>query len=498
MNNGTLPPHHADHEAAALACVFDCDSPDQLFDALSLELFYDERHRNIFTATQEFRADYEISLVNLVEWAKRKNLIERCGGLHYLEHLPEAKISVHNWTSYLESLKAFSIRRSAGRDGAALAVVANDLTRSVREVSDTARAIISSYAARDASEAPVIATSLGDFQPPPDNDPDELLKHRFLCRRGALLLTGPTGVGKSSFIMQALVLWANGLPFLGITPTQPLTSVLIQAENDDGDLAEMRNGVCTGLNLTEDQRREAFHRVLVHSSTGVTGRKFCEEVVAPLLDRHRPDLLPIDPALSFMGGDVKEQKDVGAFLRQHLNPQLYAHNCACLMVHHTNKPKSGRDDTSPLNGDWAYQGSGSAEWANWARAVISLQSSGEPGVYKLHAGKRGARIGWRDENDQTLFEKVIVHSREKGLICWHESDPSSLPDRGRPKAWSDKELLSLLDTHSLSTEDWQASAKKEFGISESTFHRARRDLATRELVLKSHINSKWQKVSKTL
>jgi phage/plasmid primase-like uncharacterized protein len=292
----------------------------------------------------------------------------------------------------------------------------------------------------------VTARSIGDFELPPVNDPSELLRHRFLCRRGALMLTGPTGVGKSSLMLQALALWANNLPFFGITPARPINSLLIQAENDDGDMAEMRNGICTGLKFNEYQRSEFFRRVVVHCSTGITGRRLCEEVVRPLLDIYGSDLLGIDPALSFLGGDVKDQKDVGNFLRQFLNPELYSHDCACLMSHHTNKPKSGNDDKAPMNGEWAYQGSGSAEWANWARAVISLQSSREPGTYKLHAGKRGARIGWRDEDDQIMFEKIILHSREKGVIYWTEGTQEEFSKSSSKREKTVEDLMALIPT----------------------------------------------------
>ena len=42
------------------------------------------------------------------------------------------------------------------------------------------------------------------------NDPAELLKSRFLCCGAGLLLVGPTGIGKSSLAMQAMILWAVG------------------------------------------------------------------------------------------------------------------------------------------------------------------------------------------------------------------------------------------------------------------------------------------------
>ena len=93
-----------------------------------------------------------------------------------------------------------------------------------------------------------------------DGDPMELLRHRFLCRGAGLLVVGPTGIGKSSLSMQAKILWAIGKPLFGIHPTKPLKSLLIQAENDDGDLAEMRDGVMAGLNLTAEERQNMMSK----------------------------------------------------------------------------------------------------------------------------------------------------------------------------------------------------------------------------------------------
>jgi hypothetical protein len=54
---------------------------------------------------------------------------------------------------------------------------------------------------------------------PEGHDPNELLRHRFLCRGGAPCWSGPTGVGKSSLSMQAAVCWAAGKPCFGLVPT---------------------------------------------------------------------------------------------------------------------------------------------------------------------------------------------------------------------------------------------------------------------------------------
>lgn len=83
-------------------------------------------------------------------------------------------------------------------------------------------------------------------------------KHRFLYRGGIALLCGPTGIGKSSFLMQLAIYLAAGLALFGIEPGDTFAGIgmkilLIQAENDEGDLAEMRDGVLVGCEgLTPD------------------------------------------------------------------------------------------------------------------------------------------------------------------------------------------------------------------------------------------------------
>ncbi|MEK7678422.1 MAG: AAA family ATPase [Verrucomicrobiota bacterium] len=230
---------------------------------------------------------------------------------------------------------------------------------------------------------PPPARRLNELVHPGQNDPMELLRHRYLCRGGGLLLVGPTGVGKSSLVMQMIILWALGREAFGIVPTGPLKSLLVQAENDEGDLAEMRDGVMRGLGLSDDERARACEMVLVVREDVRIGFAFVQGVLRPLLQEHRPDLLWIDPALAYLGGEASSQKEVGAFLRNFLNPLLREFNCGCVMAHHTNKPATGREKADWQAGDFAYLGSGSIEWAGWARAVLGLRSLGSHTVFEL-------------------------------------------------------------------------------------------------------------------
>ena len=287
---------------------------------------------------------------------------------------------------------------------------------------------------------PPVAKRLDELVAHGANDPHELLRHRYLCRGGGLLLVGPTGIGKSSLSMQAMTLWAIGRSLFGIVPSQPLRSLLIQAENDEGDLAEMRDGVVAGLHLTEEERRRAMDNIIVALEDSRTGANFFAAAVRPLLEKHRPDLLWIDPALAYLGGEVGSQKDVGGFLRNLLNPLLREFNCAGVVVHHTNKPASGKEKSDWSAGDFAYLGGGSAEWANWARAVLALRSVGSHDVFELRAGKRGARLGWKEADGVTKsFAKMIGHSKEAGVICWREVAEGEAPPLGNVRRIPTKE-----------------------------------------------------------
>lgn len=325
---------------------------------------------------------------------------------------------------------------------------------------------------------PIVGTPIGLLRIPEKDDPTELLRYRYLCECGGLLFNGPTGVGKSSLAMQSGACWTNYLPFFGITPTKPLKIVLIQAENDEGDLAEMRNGICYGLDLNEDQRRTFFENYIVYSATkGITGEAFCKEVIRPLLDLHNPNILQIDPMLSFLGGDVKDQETVGAFLRVYLNPELSEHRCGSMLFHHTNKPPGSKKDRPEwTNGEMAYMGSGSAEWANWARAVISLQSLGKSGYYRMHGGKRGARINWRDSNDELLYQKEIAWSKD-GYIYWREPSQSEVAEVESELNQKTKSIrvpddfLGLLEPKSLTKAEWTKLADSKLKTKRATAYR---------------------------
>ncbi len=264
------------------------------------------------------------------------------------------------------------------------------------------------------------ARPLAELQSVTEDDPDELLKHRFLCRGGSLLLVSHTGLGKSSFIMQCGLQWALGRPAFGIKPRKSLRLLIIQAENDDGDMAEMRDGVCSGLKLSDSDARAAASNIMVVHSNSHAGASFFSDVLEPLLSQNRPDIVVIDPLLAYLGGDANDQSVASDFLRNKLNPLLDRHHCGCIIVHHANKGTSGRKSA---HADPAYLATGSSELPNWSRCILTITRVRQTETFRLTAAKRGKRLGWRSEaTEAPTLEKFIAHA-ETGIF-WRDVEES--------------------------------------------------------------------------
>lgn len=289
-------------------------------------------------------------------------------------------------------------------------------------------------AQEEAEEYVPRARSILEVTQPDPNDESILLGDRFLCRHGFALLAGPTGVGKSSLTMQFAVGWALGIPTLGIQPKRPLRILLVQGENDEGDLAEQRDGVFAGMNLSQAERATLKTQLTFLSENEATGPALFSLLSKELTANPR-DLIILDPVFSYIGGSAKEQEAVSPFLRNMLNPMLKKHNCAGLIVHHTNKPPKPAERGKVTALDLAYVMSGSAEWANAPRAVLALVPHKSGKFYELAAPKRGKRLGWRDHEGKRSISKVIAHS-SRG-ICWREvasQEINELEGEGQPEA----------------------------------------------------------------
>jgi hypothetical protein len=313
----------------------------------------------------------------------------------------------------------------------------NDWVRAGADSNDLIQAILNAEVVREA-----IVRTLDQFVVDEETDGGNLLGKRWLCRRGGVLVAAPTGIGKSTFQIQASINWALGRDHFGIKPSGKLRILIIQAENDDGDIAEIRDGIFVGLNLSEEARAEACAAIEVVCESAVTGANFIA-LVRRLVAQHRPDLIIIDPFFAYLGDSVSEQKAVSAFLRNGLNPILQEYGCGVVLVHHTNKPKTGREKPDWQAGDYAYLGAGTAEIANWARAVMVIRSIGSYTVFSVELGKRGRRAGLVNDDGEAIYSFYIKHARTGG-ICWEAATDDDFVSQGKGTAKTTDDIYRLL------------------------------------------------------
>jgi hypothetical protein len=328
--------------------------------------------------------------------------------------------------------------------------------------------------------------SLGDLETPTyGEDPSELIKSRYLYKKGILLMVGPTGIGKSSFAMQFMIHLAIGKPLFGMVPgeiyqRQGMRILYIQAENDSYDLAECRNGIFMGCeDLTPDEVRKANENILTVTITDRTGQDFADTLEALVLAHGPFDMVVVDPAFSYLGGESNSNKDVGQFLRNGITPVLHRHNLGMIILHHSNKPLRGKEKDGWSGGDFAYLGAGAAEWANTARAVLAIRSVGSESIFILSAAKRGRRLGWKDNSDIITYSQYISHHSDPNIICWRPATDEEILEvttstkPGRRSKVDVTELLYCVSKYPGNNQSWYGRyAGSKMGCTSTTLQTA--------------------------
>lgn len=274
---------------------------------------------------------------------------------------------------------------------------------------------------------PLVRRPVGAFRLPEADDGEELIMDRWLCPGGAALLVGPTGIGKSSLAAQICLCWGLGRDCFGFEPVRPLSILVIQAENDAGDLREQQEGIAEGLMLTDDERRILGEMVSFVTVDDVCGPAFFPRLQELIRD-WQPDLIVIDPLLSYVGGDLNRQEVAADFLRHRLNPLLRRSGIAALIVHHTGKPPR---DPKFASSNADYSGLGSSELSNWARAILSL--SVEETSFVLTLGKRGKRAGIEDKFG---CPKIWLRYAVSGIF-WQECEPEAASESTKKSKTAD-------------------------------------------------------------
>tara|TARA_Y100001963_G_scaffold14207_2_gene17730 strand:+ start:4161 stop:5816 length:1656 start_codon:yes stop_codon:yes gene_type:complete len=312
----------------------------------------------------------------------------------------------HQCCDYIDDVRVCTARPPAPHNDL------NDWLKDGATMEDLLRCIGSASVIKAGPEKDIMSWDDLDESTP---DPDTLIGDRWMCKAGSCLWVGPSGVGKSSLTLQAALTWAAGFDLFGMTPVRPLRSLIIQAENDAGDVREAVQGVRRGLPHLSAQWPDLKQRVSIVSKADCTGTKFLAYAES-MVKAVQPDLLWIDNVQAYLDGDVCSQQQVMAFLNP-LRALALETGVAVQLIHHTGKSITGNRTAL----DWSYIGNGSSQLTNWARAVMVLMPDDEEnyGVFNLRAAKRGTRAKLCASGG---FPSDMVKVRHGSTgICWAEA-----------------------------------------------------------------------------
>jgi hypothetical protein len=244
---------------------------------------------------------------------------------------------------------------------------------------------------------------------------------RWLCEGYAVSIVGFSGTGKSSLMMQIATAWALGQSVFGLAPVRPLRTLILQAENDGGDIAESWQG--STCKMTESEKTRLKQNIAIVRDTKHIGGAF-PEFLESLIVRHQAEVVWIDPLLAYAGFDIADQSLTTEWLRTQVDPVLKRTKAAMIYMHHTTKPKSADDLDSMTPSQLAYLGAGSAEWVNYSRdAGFLYRTKGEPARYKFGFSKRASRCGLEDVDGNRSKSGFIYlqHSPEDKVLRWEHA-----------------------------------------------------------------------------
>lgn len=399
-----------------------------------------------------------IDVVTVQQRLKDRSQLDQVGGISYLSKLANECPSSENVGYWRDIVLAKAVQR---RMVAICTDAINRVFDGQLEVNDLIDALDSDVTELSRNKTNSLSESSdwsGLLNFDTENDPNNVIgvhngkTTRYLCKGHGAWLIGPSGVGKSSLMLQFGISFAAGLSLWGVSPMRPFRVLVVQAENDKGDIAEMAKGIESGLNIDALANGDSlFSRVSqnlkVVSVSGLIGQQFCNWLEREIIS-FNADIVLVDPLLSFAGIDVSRTDQASQFCRVWLDPVLRRTGAVLISVHHTGKPKEQRGKTQESIYDQMYSGLGSSELVNWARAVMLLQPVGDT-AFKLVFAKRGKRA-WATHEDGKPTQVIWLRHAVDGKIFWEQIEPpeEAPPSEKKGGKPSEKERVASMNLFS--------------------------------------------------
>lgn len=429
------PPSSAEAEEHVIATIL-LDESDTLkrciAGGLSADAFYFPANRLLYEVCLELHEQGKpVMLETLAEELKTRRKLEAVGGFTYLMQVTGKIPTTAHAQYFIEKVREKHLLREAIRTATGIVESAYTFTGGLDEFLAESQFRMSRLTGRLPRVTQKVSP-ITSFAYPSDDDPNMLLgSEDYLGRGGGLLFVSHAGAGKSSWAMDACMMWALGRAWMGIKSHHPRKTLIIQAEDSDRYIGKIFASFAHVNKLNESELATLKENCVIIRLKGVSGPAFFTELKA-LTTLHNPDLVVINPIYLYAQGDITRSEFAQPFLLG-LDDANRAEKFAYILIHHTGKPQAkGNNGKRAEVEDWesAYMGFGSSYLANWPRCTILLEpTSGHPGRYQIKLGKGGFNAGITRTVEQGAGTRQEPVTR---VAIRHSTDRMSVGGRDRP------------------------------------------------------------------
>ena len=473
-----LPPHSPEAEQGALGCCL--LSPVQCIPETVAKLgrngdaFYDLRHQTIYRhALALHDKGVPVDVIVLQQALKDNRVLEEVGGIAYLSALPDAVPSAANLSYYLDIVaEKHQLRRLVqtctevvsrvydykGEVPALLEGVEQDLLNVTRATNGNLPTIL------DAAEW--LAT--------PAELPSELVCG-LLHRGSKLVMGGGSKTFKTWTLLDLAISVSAGVPWLSCNTFKGKV-LYLNFEIPPAFFQRRIDAIARAKGITL-----APHTLEVWNLRGrATGYTEILPKIRQRIQRADYALLVLDPIYKLYGDTDENSAGEVAGLMNALELVTVDTGAAIAFgAHYAKGNAAGKEAIDRI--------SGSGVFARDPDSILNFTRHETEDAFTVEATLRNL----------APIKPFVVRWQFPLMVADSALDPSKLKRvGGRKQEHSADDLLGVLSGQSLTTTEWQSTAKTEAGIKERNFYTLMKELQQSGRVLKSAINHKWQRVSK--